>query len=66
MDGFEMVRNIRTVEQSASRIPIVAVTANALSGEADRCFEVGMDDYLPKPIELKHLKVAIEKWATST
>jgi len=27
---------------------------------------VGMDDYLPKPIELKHLKVAIEKWATST
>jgi signal transduction histidine kinase/CheY-like chemotaxis protein len=66
MDGFEMVEMIRADEDTGAHIPIIAVTANALSGEAERCFAVGMDDYLPKPVELKHLKAAIEKWASST
>lgn len=59
-----MVRKIRDEESfvNAVRIPIIAVTAKALSGEAQHCYDAGMDDYLAKPIELKQLKQSIEKW----
>ncbi|WP_018230355.1 response regulator [Methyloversatilis universalis] len=57
MDGFEACRRIRTLEQELSRppVPIVALTANALSGDRERCLAAGMDDYLPKPIPLREL-----------
>jgi signal transduction histidine kinase/CheY-like chemotaxis protein len=60
MDGFEASRRIRN--SGGPHIPIVAVTANAMVGEWDRCLDAGMDDYLPKPIELSRLANALAKW----
>jgi signal transduction histidine kinase/DNA-binding response OmpR family regulator len=51
MDGFEATRRIRKAEQSTGgHIQIVAMTANAMQGDRERCLEAGMDDYLAKPI----------------
>ncbi len=65
MDGYEMTGEIRKLEDKAGgtdHIPIVAITANALQGEADRCLAAGMDDYLSKPLEMSKLKRALTKW----
>jgi two-component system sensor histidine kinase/response regulator len=61
MDGYELTAAIRAREQGA-HIPILALTANALKGEADRCLAGGMDNYLSKPLQLADLKVALEAW----
>lgn len=52
VDGYELTKRIRDEETPDERIPIVAITANALKGEAERCLEAGMNGYLPKPIKL--------------
>jgi signal transduction histidine kinase/CheY-like chemotaxis protein/HPt (histidine-containing phosphotransfer) domain-containing protein/HAMP domain-containing protein len=63
MDGYEMTEAIRGAESSTGeRIPIVAITANALQGEADRCLASGMDDYLSKPLEMLKLRRTLTKW----
>ena len=62
MDGYELARTIRSEENGADRLPIIAITANALQGEAERCFAVGMDDYLSKPVAIPALKSALRKW----
>ena len=62
MDGYELSQTIRNEEQGAKRIPIVALTANALKGEADRCRNAGMDDYRSKPSPLAELKSVLDKW----
>jgi len=64
MDGFEATRLIREYElrSSATRTPIIALTANALSGDREHCLEHGMDDYLSKPIELRQLSMLVAKW----
>ena len=64
MDGFEMTDKIRVSEQrnNSPRVPIIAITANALQGEADHCLASGMDAYLSKPVELVRLKKALEDW----
>ena len=65
VDGFEMTGEIRRTEQSENLqgTPIIAITANALKGEAERCIASGMDDYLSKPVLLVDLKNTLEKWA---
>ena len=56
MDGYDATRRIRALERDAgSRIPIVALTANAMNDERDKCLAAGMDDYLAKPIRVKDL-----------
>ncbi|MDO8466394.1 MAG: response regulator, partial [Gallionella sp.] len=62
MDGYELTAAIRAAETNKTRIPIIAITANALKGEADHCRAVGMDDYLSKPVQLVNLKAMLEKW----
>ena len=62
MDGYELTAAIRTEEKGFQRIPIVALTANAVKGEAEHCREVGMDEYLSKPAPLAELKATLEKW----
>ncbi len=65
MDGYELTAAIRTAEKTGdakTRIPIIAITANALKGEADHCRTIGMDDYLSKPVQLVNLKAMLEKW----
>ena len=62
MDGFELTRAIRAAEMPPQRLPIIAITANAMQGEAQRCLEAGMDDYLSKPLRLQELGPMLEKW----
>lgn len=62
MDGFELTRMIRASEGDGARMPIVAVTANAMPGEAARCRAAGMDDYLAKPIEIGTLQAKLDRW----
>ena len=63
MDGFELTREIRRRETgSGQRLSIVALTADALPGTAQRCIDEGMDGYLTKPIESKLLAATLEKW----
>ncbi len=58
MDGFEMSQAIRRaeLEQGLDRTPIIAITANALKGDADKCYASGMDDYIAKPVEIRTLE----------
>ncbi|OIQ69357.1 virulence sensor protein BvgS precursor [mine drainage metagenome] len=62
MDGYELTAAIRAAEQGHTRKPIIAFTANALKGEAERCKAIGMDDYLSKPVQLAQLKEMLKKW----
>ena len=63
MDGFELTAAIRAATDiTDGRFPIIAITANALQGEADRCLAAGMDDYLSKPLEMEKLKTTLKKW----
>jgi CheY-like chemotaxis protein len=52
MDGYELAAAVRTEEKGSRHRPIIALTANALKGEAERCRAMGMDDYLTKPTPL--------------
>ncbi len=61
MDGYSMTRAIREEESDGERIPVVALTANALSGEPRRAAEAGVDGYLTKPLQLVSLKVAVNQ-----
>jgi signal transduction histidine kinase/CheY-like chemotaxis protein/HPt (histidine-containing phosphotransfer) domain-containing protein len=62
MDGFDLTRAIRHAEPEGTHLPIIAVTANAMQGEAQRCHEHGMDDYLSKPLRLNELGPMLAKW----
>ena len=62
MDGFELTAAIRRAEPEGTRMPIIAVTANAMRGEAQNCLAHGMDDYLPKPLRLAELASMLDKW----
>ena len=62
MDGFELTEAIRESETTGYRLPIIAITANAMQGEAQRCRERGMDDYLSKPLRLNELGPMLFKW----
>ena len=61
MDGFEATRRLRELEagQNLPRLPIIAVTANAIKGDRERCLAAGMDDYVSKPINTEKLQAAI-------
>ena len=64
MDGFEATIAIREAEKLGNaHIPIIAMTANALVGDREHCLEVGMNDYISKPINPKQLKSVLEKWS---
>jgi CheY-like chemotaxis protein len=65
MDGFEATAMLRLKEQQQDqkqRTPIVAITANALEGERQRCLEAGMDDYISKPFGQDELRVTLQRW----
>ncbi|MBL8472950.1 MAG: PAS domain S-box protein [Rhodocyclaceae bacterium] len=63
-DGYELVASIRKTEQQLgrSRMPVIALTANAMKGEEANCLGLGMDAYLAKPIELVQLKSVLDQW----
>ncbi len=64
LSGYQLTRHIRAAEErhGHARTPIIACTANALGGEAERCLAEGMDDYLSKPVELARLAEKLNRW----
>ncbi len=61
MDGYEAIRIIRSSAQHAA-IPVIAVTAQAMSGDREKCLAAGTDGYIAKPIDVDKLVTVIEKW----
>ena len=63
MDGLEATRLIREKENgTGKRIPILAMTAHVMKGDAERCLEAGMDGYIPKPIQMQTLLETIQNF----
>ena len=65
MDGFTAVREIRrreAVGELPGRLPIIALTANALKGDRERCLEAGMDEYLSKPLQAAQFQAMLAKY----
>jgi CheY-like chemotaxis protein len=64
LDGYEATRRIRQAELAASKppVPIIAVTANALAGDREKCLAAGMDDYLAKPYTVAQLRSKLIAW----
>src|SRR5690606_8546402 len=64
LDGYQMARRIREIEaaESRTRTPVVALTAAAMKGEAERCLNAGMDDYLAKPVSIADLVRCLHRW----
>jgi PAS domain S-box-containing protein len=64
VDGFEATRRIRTSESATlnPKVPIIAMTANAMQGDMKACLDAGMDDYIAKPISSKALMEKIDRW----
>ena len=67
MDGFEATAAIRESQKSnGTHTPIVAMTANAMQGDRERCLEAGMDGYIPKPVKAKELFRGVEEAVDSS
>ena len=64
MDGYEASRLIRNPQSAVinHHIPIIAMTANAMKGDRERCLEAGMNDYVSKPIYPLELAITLDKW----
>ncbi|MEP7177306.1 MAG: response regulator [Gemmatimonadales bacterium] len=62
LDGFGATAEIRKLQGSRSRVPIIAMTANVMSGDLERCLAVGMDDYVSKPLIHATLVARLNRW----
>ncbi len=62
MDGYEATTAIRQMETDGQHIPIIALTANAMKGDREKCLRAGMDDYLSKPLKIESLERTVADW----
>lgn len=62
IDGYEVTSRIRSLHPDHSRVPVIALTANAMTGDSKKAFDAGMDDYITKPIHIDALKALLKKW----
>ncbi len=65
LDGYETTQIVREIEKSRKiekRTPIIALTAHAIEGEAERCFQVGMDEFITKPFKLTQLEMVLDRY----
>lgn len=62
LDGFATTANIRRRGDAKARLPIIALTAQAMAGDRERCLASGMDDYLSKPVTEAALAAALQRW----
>ena len=65
MDGFQATEAIRRSEGDSRHTPIIALTANALQGDQEKCLAAGMDGYIPKPVRIEKLAEALARWDTT-
>jgi CheY-like chemotaxis protein/nitrogen-specific signal transduction histidine kinase len=63
MDGYQTAMAIRRLPNGKSHVPIIAVTANPVEGDQEKCASCGMDDYLSKPVRMAVLEAALSRWA---
>lgn len=65
MDGFEATKAIREIEEnnSSEKVPIIALTANAMLGDKEKCLNAGMNDYITKPIQENQLIKTLKQWS---
>ena len=61
MDGYEMLRFLKD-DDALKSIPVIAVTARAMKGDDEKCFEAGATDYIPKPIDMQNFISKMAKW----
>ncbi|MBW8183429.1 ATP-binding protein [Shewanella nanhaiensis] len=68
LDGYSMTKQIRELEEKSDKkkVPIIAITGAAMSGDAERCYSMGMNDFVSKPIILKDLKKVMDIWYEKT
>lgn len=64
MDGYQATRAIRR-QPKFKKLPVIAMTANAMSGDREKCLEAGMDDHIAKPINVKQMYATLAKWVQS-
>lgn len=64
MDGYEATQEIRRQEKESGLMmtPIIALTANAMEGEKERCQQAGMDDFITKPVRAEQLRATVEQY----
>lgn len=65
LDGYQTTAEIRKLEGTSKRTPIIALTANALIGDREKCIEADLDDYLSKPIEAERLEEILNKYLSN-
>lgn len=62
LDGFEATRRLRRSQEARNpNIPVIAITANAMHGDRERCLAAGMNDYISKPVSEKEVRAALER-----